>query len=101
MAQCTFDESQRFFQYYEYYPSSFIEARGENPNRQLATPNPLSVLALLEDEQKFKLGGYQNAHKIDENKPRIKYEAHWPKCPGRPTTSPARSADLGASRPTQ
>ncbi|WVZ93892.1 hypothetical protein U9M48_039844 [Paspalum notatum var. saurae] len=58
-----------------------------------ATPDPLSVLALLEDEQKFKLGGYQNAHKIDENNPRIKYEAHWPKWP-------ARSADQGAGRPT-
>ncbi|WVZ90108.1 hypothetical protein U9M48_036438 [Paspalum notatum var. saurae] len=41
-----------------------------------ATPDPLSVLALLEDEQKFKLGGYQNAHKIDENMPRIEYVAH-------------------------
>ncbi|WVZ89463.1 hypothetical protein U9M48_035866 [Paspalum notatum var. saurae] len=53
-----------------------------------ATPDPLSVLALLEDEQK-----YQNAHKIDENKPKIKYEAHWPKWP-------ARSADLGPGHPT-
>ncbi|WVZ58603.1 hypothetical protein U9M48_008860 [Paspalum notatum var. saurae] len=41
MVQCTFDESQRFFQYYGYYPE------------------------------------YQNAHKIDENMPRIKYEAHF------------------------
>ncbi|WVZ52940.1 hypothetical protein U9M48_003939 [Paspalum notatum var. saurae] len=45
-----------------------------------ATPDPLSVLPLLEDEQK-----YQNAHKIDENMPRTKDEAHWPKWPGRPT----------------
>ncbi|WVZ64062.1 hypothetical protein U9M48_013632 [Paspalum notatum var. saurae] len=56
---------------------------------------------------------YLNAHKIDENKPRIKYEAHWPKWPGRPTTPPGRpiraksvlaqsvrSADQGAGRPT-
>ncbi|WVZ97158.1 hypothetical protein U9M48_042713 [Paspalum notatum var. saurae] len=49
-AQRTFDESQRFFQYY----------------------------------------GYQNAHKIDENMTRIKYEAHWPKWLGRPTISPGR-----------
>ncbi|WVZ93560.1 hypothetical protein U9M48_039530 [Paspalum notatum var. saurae] len=33
---------------------------------------------------------YQNAHKIDENKPRIKYEIYWPKWPGRPTTPPGR-----------
>ncbi|WVZ81210.1 hypothetical protein U9M48_028619 [Paspalum notatum var. saurae] len=37
-------------------PSSFVEAWGD-PNRQLATPDPLSALALLENEQKFKLGG--------------------------------------------
>ncbi|WVZ93832.1 hypothetical protein U9M48_039786 [Paspalum notatum var. saurae] len=33
---------------------------------------------------------YQNAHKIDENMPRIEYVAHWPKWPGRPTPSPGQ-----------
>ncbi|WVZ90020.1 hypothetical protein U9M48_036356 [Paspalum notatum var. saurae] len=47
-------------------------ARRRPPAR--ANPDPLSVLALLEDEQR-----YPNAHKIAENKPSIKYEAHWPK----------------------
>ncbi|WVZ75734.1 hypothetical protein U9M48_023767 [Paspalum notatum var. saurae] len=45
-----------------------------------ATPDPLSALALLEDKQKFKLGGYQNAHKTAENTSRIEDELT-----GRPT----------------
>ncbi|WVZ70357.1 hypothetical protein U9M48_019032 [Paspalum notatum var. saurae] len=50
-----------------------------------ATPDPLSVLALLEDEQK-----YQNAHKIDENMSRIK---RW-----KPLVKVARSADPQPAR---
>ncbi|WVZ58687.1 hypothetical protein U9M48_008929 [Paspalum notatum var. saurae] len=52
-----------------------------------ATPDPLLVLALLEDEQK-----YQNAHKTVENMSRIK---RW-----KPLVKVARSADQGAGRQT-
>ncbi|WVZ63484.1 hypothetical protein U9M48_013111 [Paspalum notatum var. saurae] len=74
-AQRTFDESQRFFQYYGYYPE--LEELLYN-GRSISQPPKAR---------------YQNAHKTVENMSRIK---RW-----KPLVKVARSADPHPGRPTR